>query len=160
MHSKCLHIAVLVLFCLACDNVPEMQIGTDKEVRYVIFSSFDPSCIEPDCAATFKIDNLKFFKDTENTITRQEFPYNGRYEFFSASEPLVKSFLDGIPHKLLQEEENNIGECNNCNRIYLEIGFEDKTRYWIIANEEDKQPVYIQNLVNQVQSTIAQLQNL
>jgi len=160
MYSKFLHIALVILFCLACDDVPEMQIGPNKEVRYVIFSSFDPSCAQADCAATYKIDNLKFFKDTQNSITRQDFPYRGRYEFFSASEQLVANFLKGIPNKLLQEDDNRIGECSDCKRIYLEIGFEDKTRYWIIANEEEDQPDYIQNLVNQVQSTIAQLQDL
>lgn len=136
-----------------------MQIGPNQEVRYVIFSSFEPDCSSADCITTYKIDNLKIFKDTQNAIINQKFPYQGRYVFFSASEKMVKDFLQSIPLKILNQKDSVLGDCNECQKIYLEIGFEDKTRYWVIANENDDQPVYLQNLVNQVQQTIAQLQS-
>lgn len=159
MNYKFCHIVCVLVILSSCDNVPEMQIGPDQKVRYVIFSSFDPDCSSPDCTATFKIDNLKFFKDTQNAITSQNFPYQGRYVFFSSSEKLVENFLESIPQKLLSQDETRIGDCEACKMVYLEIGFDDKVRYWVISHQNEDQPKYLQNLVEQVQNTIAQLQN-
>ncbi len=153
------HIVFVILVFNACDNVPEMQSGPDREVRYVIFSSYNPDCYSTDCAATFKIENPKILKDTQNAIAHQQFPYEGRYVFFSASEQMVENFLKNIPEKLINQPDNRIGDCNNCEKIYLEIGFADYVRYWVISSKDDEQPKYVENLVNQVQNTIAQLQN-
>lgn len=159
MHYKNLYIAFILIVLFSCDQETEMQIGPDQEVRYVIFSSYDPDCSTPDCSITFKIDNLKFFKDIQNGITNQQFPYRGRYVFFSASEQLVESFLNNIPNKLLNQNSHLIGDCTSCERIYLEIGFDDNVRYWVISQQDNSQPKYVRELVSQVQSTIAQLQN-
>ena len=130
------------------------------QVRYVIFSTYDPYCQSQDCAKTYKIDNLKFFRDTGNKIAHQNFPYQGKYVFFSSSEQLIKKFLKGIPHKLLQEKDSIIGQCIDCEKVYLEIGFNDTVKYWVIDEQLDpSQPAYAKNVVEQVQTTIAQLQD-
>lgn len=142
--------ALLISFCSKEDK------SSMQDIDYLVFGHFYGHCLGEDCVKMFKLTKDQLFEDTTDSYLATDFDFIplGKDKF-----ELVKDLVQALPDQLLKEDKDTFGcpDCADQGGLYIEISNNGTTKSWRIDQNKSAVPVYLHDLMDQVNATIDKL---